>query len=111
MPKDAGGPSIWAYRKTKQRAAKEADKELIATMWQELQWWRQWWGVEGAFDGNERVEKIVENNDMVTPNKEYSIPYTKGMLVIAFPNKDKDTELEFKYWIAPYTAPPAPAWW
>lgn len=67
--------------------------------------------IYGGKDRFSATEKIVDHNDQVTPNKEYSIPYTKGMLVIAFPNKDKDTELEFKYWIGPYVKPTPPAWW
>jgi len=33
------------------------------------------------------------------------------MLVVAFPNKDKDTEFEFKYWVGSWQKPSSPPWW
>lgn len=67
--------------------------------------------IYGGKDRFSATEKIIDNNDMVTPNQEYSILYTKGMLIVAFPNKDKDTEFEFKFWVAPWTKPEVPPWW
>jgi hypothetical protein len=32
-------------------------------------------------------------------------------LVVAYPEKDKDTELAFNYWIAPYKEPIVTPWY
>lgn len=45
-------------------------------------------------------ESIIPSNAQVELDKEYMIPVDKGMLIVAYPNKDKTTEFSFTYWIA-----------
>jgi uncharacterized membrane protein YhdT len=35
----------------------------------------------------------------------YVFDYKEGILVVAYPNKDKTTDFEFEYWIAAYEEP------
>ena len=51
---------------------------------------------------SEATESMIEGNEQVKIGKNYTIEVTSGMLLIAYPNKDQDTEFEFKYWVAPY---------
>lgn len=48
------------------------------------------------------TELIVNENEAAVIGKNYTIDISKGMLLVAYPNKDQVTEFEFKYWIAPY---------
>jgi hypothetical protein len=41
-------------------------------------------------------------NRAAETGKNYTIDVSEGAFVIAYPNKDKQTELEFKYWVESY---------
>lgn len=56
------------------------------------------------YGGNTRYtapKSIVDNNLPAELGIQYSINVEEGLLVVAYPNKDVYTELEFKYWIEP----------
>lgn len=60
------------------------------------------------FGGKSREEanqKIVKDNFQAEVGKEYSIDYKEGILVVAYPNKDQETDFEFTYWIGGYDEP------
>merc|ERR1711981_427789 len=57
------------------------------------------------------TKSLVEGNDQPELNKDYMVDIDSGILVIAFPNKDKDTELAFNYWVAPYKEPVVTPWY
>lgn len=44
---------------------------------------------------------MVANNEPVQPGKTYTIEATEGMLLIAYPNQEVDTEFEFVYQLIP----------
>lgn len=67
-----------------------------------------------AYGGKSRdtaTEQLVENNGQVELNKIYSVDVDSGALIIAYPNKDKETEFAFNYWIAPYKEPIVTPWY
>jgi len=39
---------------------------------------------------------------MPTIGKTYMVDYMSGFLIVAYPNKDVDTDFQFKYWFAKY---------
>jgi hypothetical protein len=45
------------------------------------------------------LESLTEDNVAVTVGRNYTIEYTKGILILAFPEKDVDTNFEFEYWL------------
>jgi hypothetical protein len=46
------------------------------------------------------VHSIVPGNAMLKTGQKYMVDVSKGMLMVAFPNKDKEsTDFEFKYWV------------
>lgn len=45
---------------------------------------------------------INPNNDSPKLKLEYSWKAEKGILIVATPDKGKETEFEFEYWIAPF---------
>ena len=47
--------------------------------------------VYGGKDRFNATKKIVEYNDQIEENKEYSIEYNQGMLIVAFPNQNQVT--------------------
>jgi len=59
----------------------------------------------------EATKSLVEGNQQPELNKEYMVDIDSGILVIAVPNKDKDTELAFNYWVAPYKEPVVTPWY
>jgi len=57
------------------------------------------YGGQSRYDA---TESIVKDNMQVEVGKNYSFDATKGILVIAYPNQDVDTDFEFKYWVAEF---------
>lgn len=60
------------------------------------------------FGGKDRLSatsKIVKDNEKAEVDETYSFDYKEGILVIAYPNQDKETELEFEYWVGAYEEP------
>lgn len=47
--------------------------------------------------------QLIFGNDQLTVGKTYSVDYTKGMLLIAYPERYVDTEFKFSYWIGGYS--------
>jgi len=35
----------------------------------------------------------------------YAFDYSEGILMVAYPNKDKETNFEFEYWVGAYEEP------
>ena len=54
--------------------------------------------VYGGADRFTATESIVPMNAMPTVGVEYGTDASKGILVVAFPNKDVDTNFSFSYW-------------
>ncbi len=55
--------------------------------------------------GNQRrnaTESIIDENNRVELNFNYTIDYEKGMLIVAYPKEDLDTDFEFEYWVASF---------
>ena len=52
------------------------------------------------------TKSIVADNASPQEGEIYAFDYNEGILVVAYPNKDVATELEFDYWVAPYEGPP-----
>ena len=53
------------------------------------------------YQGNDRFSanvSIIENNTAMEVGKNYTVPYKEGMLLIAYPDKDVETEFEFEYY-------------
>ena len=44
--------------------------------------------IYGGKSRDNATEKIIDFNDQIQLNKEYSIDYNMGMIIVAFPNKD-----------------------
>merc|ERR1712146_832486 len=66
------------------------------------------------YEGKSRdtaTESIVEDNKQPDLNKIYSVDVDAGIMIVAYPNKDKDTELAFNYWVAPYKEPIVTPWY
>ena len=55
--------------------------------------------VYGGADRNSAMDPIVIGNAALTPAQNYTIEYTKGMFLVAYPNENQPTEFEFKYWV------------
>ena len=56
------------------------------------------------YEGKDRHtanKSIVANNEQPSIGKEYGVDFTSGILIIAFPNENVATELEFVYWVDP----------
>ena len=54
------------------------------------------------YEGIERANSskmLVEDNRQAAIGVNYSVPIESGILVIAFPDKDKSTSFEFEYFI------------
>lgn len=56
----------------------------------------------GGKSRSDSTMSLIGDNEQVTVGKEYTIEVKKGMLLVAYPNKDQETEFEFNYWVAPY---------
>merc|ERR1719498_598489 len=48
--------------------------------------------------------KITDDNEQAEAEETYAVDYKKGMLIVAYPNEGKESEFEFSYKIAGYTA-------
>ena len=46
---------------------------------------------------------IVNDNQPVKVGSNYTISIDSGMLLVAYPNKDSETDFEFKIWVADVT--------
>lgn len=58
--------------------------------------------IYGGTNRSTAYTSIIENNKQVTLNEQYMIEYEKGMLVVAYPNLNKnETEFAFSYWLGP----------
>jgi len=55
--------------------------------------------IYGGPDRFSATEQITKGNQMPVTGRNYSIPVSKGVLVVAYPNQEVDTEFEFKYWV------------
>ena len=42
--------------------------------------------------------RIVDGNMQAQVGKEYKVMFNSSILIVAFPNKNQDTEFEFEYW-------------
>lgn len=51
---------------------------------------------------------MVEGNEQVQVGKTYTINITEGMLLVAYPNEDQQTEFEFVYQVVPKILQPEP---
>ena len=51
----------------------------------------------GGSSRRQASKSITPNNEQVEIGKTYKIDYRVGFLLIAYPNKDKIANLEFKY--------------
>ena len=60
------------------------------------------YGGSSRFNSNMTV---IEGNNQAQIGKNYTFDYKKGMLLIAYPNFDKQTEFEFKVWVDGFTIP------
>lgn len=67
--------------------------------------------IYGGKDRFSATEMIVEDNKQPEINKEYTVDVENGMLVVAVPKLDKDTEFAFNYWVAPYKEPVTTPWY
>ena len=53
------------------------------------------------------TEQVVSSNEAAEINTNYTISFTSGMLLVAFPNEDQDgAHFEFEYWLDGYS----PSW-
>ena len=55
-------------------------------------------------DKSEALVSIVNNNEQPATDKIYAVDYKKGMLIVAYPNEQKNSEFEFEYKVSGYTA-------
>ena len=51
------------------------------------------------------TKPMIEGNEQVEPYRRYTINAEEGIFVVAYPDFDVETELEFHYWVAPYQQP------
>ena len=59
----------------------------------------------GGKDRDSATNKIVKDNEKVELEETYVFDYKEGIMVVAYPNKDKSTDFEFEYWVAAYEEP------
>lgn len=62
-----------------------------------------------VYEGKNRFEAknpVVEGNQQVALNTNYTVDTDSGFLIVAFPNKNKLTDFHFKYWVAEYSPTP-----
>ena len=48
-------------------------------------------------------DELIDGHAHAKLGREYQVSVTKGLLVVAFPNRNKKTEFAFEYWIGPTT--------
>jgi len=46
------------------------------------------------------VQNVVYGNQQLELNKNYTVKTSAGFMLVAYPDKDVDTEFEFEYWVA-----------
>lgn len=57
------------------------------------------------YEGTSRdsaTKSLVSSNRMPTVGATYSVSASSGIMIIAYPNEDVETDLQFEYWV---TAP------
>jgi len=56
-----------------------------------------------VYEGKDRYSatRSVNGNQQLLAGRNYTVPVSKGMLLIAYPNKGLETEFEFDYYVAP----------
>lgn len=56
-----------------------------------------------VYEGKDRYTATapINANLQLIAGKNYTVPVSKGMLLIAYPNKDVETEFEFEYYVSP----------
>jgi len=60
------------------------------------------------YEGLDRLtanSSVIKDNHMPVVGETYMVDYISGFLVVAFPNKDIDTDFQFKYWYGEYVPP------
>ena len=61
------------------------------------------------YEGNSREnakKSLVESNEQPIIDQEYVVAPDSGILVVAFPNEEKETDLAFDYWVEIPEPPP-----
>ena len=53
-------------------------------------------------ESREDAKVSINGNQQLVTGWNYTVPYTEGMLLIAYPDKDVETEFEFQFWEANY---------
>ena len=53
----------------------------------------------GGGKKDDSIHSIVPGNALLKLGQKYMVDVSKGMLMVAYPNKDLETEFEFKYWV------------
>ena len=57
------------------------------------------------YGGNSRfnaTKEIVDGNEQPLVDTNYTITYSTGMFLIAYPNENKNSNFEFEYWVDGY---------
>ena len=62
-------------------------------------------------DGRHATESLIPDNKQVETDKTYQVGVDDNLLIIAYPNLNKDTEFSFKYWISAYKEPHHEEWY
>lgn len=55
-----------------------------------------------AYQGKDRYSALIPVNDnqKLQEGKNYTVQFLKGMLIVAYPERDEETEFEFDYFVA-----------
>lgn len=62
-------------------------------------------------DGRRATESLIPENKQVEADKIYQVGVDDDVLIIAYPNLNKDTEFSFNYWISAYKEPHHDEWY
>lgn len=63
-------------------------------------------------DSRRRMKQsVIEENKQAEVDKVYQFSIEEKILLIAFPNLNKDTEFSFNYWISAYKEPVKDEWY
>jgi hypothetical protein len=54
----------------------------------------------GGRDRLNAVHNVVYGNQQIELNKNYTVKTSEGFMMVAYPEKDVETEFEFEYWVA-----------
>ena len=47
---------------------------------------------------NEAKRPVVYGNAQPNVGSVYKVPYQEGMMIVAYPDKNKETQFEFDFW-------------